>query len=202
MDALRPPLSATPKKGRCTGFAQSAANDALPLSTPPSLRAFPSAFTLIEAALATVIVGVGIVAMMQLFATCTANNAYASHQTTAMLLANNIQETMASLPFNDPIQGRKYFGPEPNETSATWNDVDDFDGASFNPPIDSMRNELANLSQYTQEVTVAPVDPSYLASEKTAYTGAVRVTVEIFYQPNASAAKQEVYRISWTRFDG
>jgi type II secretory pathway pseudopilin PulG len=173
-----------------------------PIFTVPGPRTPANGFTLIEAALATIIVGVGIVAMMQLFAVCTQNNAAASHQTAAMLLANNIQETMASLPFNDPIQGSKYFGPEPNETAATWNDTDDFDGASFNPPIDSMRNELPNLAQYTQQVTVVPVDPSQLTAEKTAYTGAVRVTVQIFYQPNASAAKQEVYRISWTRFDG
>jgi Tfp pilus assembly protein PilV len=167
---------------------------------PSCLRA--SAFTLIEAALATVIVGVGVMAMMQLFATCTQNNSYAAHQTTGMLLANNIQETMASLPFDDPIQGQKYFGPEPNETTATWNDVDDFDGASFSPPIDSTRNTLSNLSQYTQDVAVVPVDPSRLTSQATSYTGAVRVTVTIYYQADASAAKQEVYRISWTRFDG
>jgi type II secretory pathway pseudopilin PulG len=173
-----------------------------PIFTANGPRPTANAFTLIEAALATVIVGVGIMAMMQLFAVCTQNNAYASHETTAMLLANNIQETMASLPFNDPIQGQKYFGPEPNETTATWNDVDDFDGASFNPPIDSMRNTLTNMAQYTQDVDVVPVDPDQLTSVQASYTGAVRITVKIYYQANASAAKQEVYRISWTRFDG
>lgn len=160
------------------------------------------AFTLIEAALATIIIGVGIVAMMQLFAACTQNNAYGSQQTTAMLLANNIQEAMASLSFDDPIYGSTTFGPESGETLATYNDLDDFNGASFNPPIDSLRNTISSLAQYTQNVTVTPVDPDQLNATKTAYSGAVRITVDVFYQENASSPKQQVYEISWTRFDG
>jgi Tfp pilus assembly protein PilV len=159
-------------------------------------------FTLIEAALATVIIGVGITAMMQLFAACTRNNAYASHQTTAMLLANNIEEAMAALPFADPIGGPNHFGPEDGETSATWNDVDDFNGASFSPPIDSMRQTLANLSQYTQSVSVTPVDPDDLTATAAGYTGAVRVTVTVLYRQNKDAPAQKVYQLSWTRFDG
>src|SRR4051812_43935980 len=47
-------------------------------------RRGPRGFTLIETALATIIVGVGIVASMQLFATCSVQNRVSNQMTAAM----------------------------------------------------------------------------------------------------------------------
>ncbi|MGD1278399.1 MAG: hypothetical protein ABR964_14395 [Tepidisphaeraceae bacterium] len=169
-----------------------------------------SGFTLLETALATIIVAVGIVSMVQLFATCTAQNRNGAHMTTAMLLANNIQEMMANLPFNDPTYSSEYFGPEPGEVWPNYNDVDDFDGLKFNPPIDSFKNPLPQLSQYTQKITVMPIYPTQLNSNtneaspsipKTTYTGAVRVRVHVYYQQAPASPQVEVYSSSWIRVD-
>src|ERR1700733_5299069 len=111
-------------------------------------------FTLIEAALATIIVGVGIVSTMTLFAACSQQASSANQITTATMLANNVHEALAGLSFGDPTFGHQYFGPEPGETLATYNDIDDFDGSKFNPPIDAQRNQIPTLSKYTQWVTV------------------------------------------------
>jgi len=62
-------------------------------------------FTLIEASLAVTIVGTALLAVMQLFGVCTQQNRMGSSMTTALYLANNIQEAMADLPFNDPVSG-------------------------------------------------------------------------------------------------
>src|SRR4051794_30431694 len=85
--------------------------------------------TLTEAALATVIIGTGVLATLQLFAACTQENATAAQATTAMLLASHVQETMAGLPIVDPAYANTYFGPEPGQALATYDDVDDFDGS-------------------------------------------------------------------------
>jgi type II secretory pathway pseudopilin PulG len=167
-------------------------------------------FTLIEAALTTLIVGTGILSMMMLFANCTQQNATATQMTTAMLLASHIQEAMAALPFNDPVFGSSNFGPEPGETLQTYNDVDDFDGSRFNPPIDATRQSIPDAAQYTQVVSVVPVYSNQLSSNtnesspsitKSTYTGAVRVRVKILYQRIPGMPVTEVYRTSWIRVD-
>lgn len=165
-------------------------------------------FTLTEAALATVIVGVGISGLMTLAAALTEQNATAGRMSTALLLASNVQEAMEGLSFNDPAYAGTYFGPEPGETLASFNDIDDFDGQTLSPPIDAARQPIAALGQYTQVVSVVPVYGNKLNSNlnaalpelpKTAYTGAVRVTVKVLYKRVPTATGQEVYRASWIR---
>src|SRR4029079_5173489 len=63
-------------------------------------------FTLMETAIAMVIVGVAIVASMRLFASCSQQNSVSTRMTTAMLLAGNVREAMTGLSFNDPIFGK------------------------------------------------------------------------------------------------
>src|SRR5687768_17326410 len=80
-------------------------------------------YTLIETALATVIVGFGILAGLRLFAACTAQSREAAERTTAMFLASNVQEAMADLPFSDP-SGSPTFGlEETGQPVRLWDDV-------------------------------------------------------------------------------
>jgi type II secretory pathway pseudopilin PulG len=166
------------------------------------------AFTLLEASLATIIVGLGILSMMELFSASTRQNGAAANMTTAMLLAENVQETMAGLSFNDPAYGRTYFGSEPGQTLGSFDDVDDFDGQTFSPPIDATRKPISSLSSYSQVVSVWPVYPNQLSANlnptspdflQTTYTGAVRVTVRILHRKSPTAVPSEVYRMSWLR---
>ena len=168
------------------------------------------AFTLLESALATIIIGVGVLAVMGLFEACTRQNRAGAAATTAMLLAGHIQEMMEGLPFCDPQTGRATFGPEKGETLAFFNDIDDFDNQTFNPPIDSTRTSVPALSQYTQVVTIMPVYPNQPSSNideakpeipKTAYTGAVRVRVKVLYRLRPTDPPQEVYRAQCIRLD-
>ena len=178
--------------------------------TPQTILHRRRAFTLIETAMATVIVGVGIFGTMALFAACSNQNNESGQMTVGIMLADNVQEAMANLPFNDPVWGRATFGAETGETVTTWNDIDDFDGKTINPPIDSLRTPLTGMSQYQQVVTVVPVYPGQLSSNtndaspaipKTTYTGAARVRVRIMYRPVTTLPWQEVYRYSWIRLD-
>ncbi|HEX2972887.1 MAG TPA: prepilin-type N-terminal cleavage/methylation domain-containing protein [Tepidisphaeraceae bacterium] len=167
-------------------------------------------FTLVEAALATVIIGVGVLATMQLFGACTRNNASSAQMTTALLLAQNVQEVMADLPFNDPVWGNAVFGAESGETLQTYDDIDDFDSQTLQPPIDATRTPLSQLSQYSQVISVVPVYPNKLSVNtnatmpdipKRTYTGAVRVCVRVLYQQTPGDVAEEVYRLSWIRLE-
>ena len=170
-------------------------------------------FTLTEALLATVIVGVGVLSSLNLFWACTDASTKAGQTTTGRTLAENIREAMASLTFYDPVSAGTMWGPEPGEILSSYDDVDDFDGSdfkgtTFNPPIDAMRQPIPALTQYSQLVTVMPVNPDDPGSNedenkptlpKGAYTGAVRVRVRVYFQQSPTSAKSEVYQASWLR---
>ncbi len=117
-------------------------------------------FTLVEVGLTMVIVGTGILAVVQLFAACTKQTREAADTTTAMFLANNVQEAIASLPFSDPSGSATFGLEETGQPIVLWDDIDDFNGYSATPPIDANRAPIANLGRFTQEITVQRVDPS------------------------------------------
>ena len=126
-------------------------------------------FTLIESAIVMAIVGLGCVGMLQLLAAGTMANGDATEMTTALMLANNIREatqTSSNFSFTSP-SNPTHWGREDGETTtnpAAWDDLDDFDGATFNPPIDARRQSLATYTTWTQSVTVESVDPNRIWS--------------------------------------
>ena len=169
-----------------------------------------AAFTLPEASLAVLIVAIGFVAVMELFGACTNENQRSAQITTAQMLVSNVQEMMGGLFFRDPYNPTNPFGPDLGESELTWNDFDDFDGASFNPPKDSMRATIPELAKYAQIVTVTPVDPNRpgnntdetkLEIGKGVYTGALRVRVIVKYRARPTEAFVEVLNTSWIRLD-
>jgi len=104
----------------------------------------PGGFTLIEASLATVIIGVGVLAMVDAQSSFMVSNQWSSHAATATFLANEIREMTRGLPKHDPVVGLFLqddqdgtttllgWGPEQGETTlADFDDIDDFDGIVF-----------------------------------------------------------------------
>lgn len=163
-------------------------------------------FTLIEAAITTVIVGVGFTASMELFYACTRSTVTSGQLTVATMLAANVQEALTGLSFSDPTSLVPLFGPEAGETAATYDDIDDFDLHTFSPPIDASLTPLSDLSQYAQIVTVAPVPLNRLSTAsgvvtKTTNTGALRVTVVVTYRVTPAAQPAELQRLSWVQFN-
>lgn len=101
-------------------------------------------FTLIEAAMATVIIGVGVVAMVEAQQAFIFSNAWSSHAATGALLAEEVRELTRNMPRHDPVNGLFMstneegddiligWGAEPGEVSvADFDDIDDFDGMIF-----------------------------------------------------------------------
>ncbi|MFN7020941.1 MAG: hypothetical protein ACK4WH_06390 [Phycisphaerales bacterium] len=102
-----------------------------------------SAFTLIETALATVIIGVGVLALVESQQAFIRSNGWSTHAATATYLANEIREMTRRMPRHDPVTGLftvvdngnsslRGWGPESGETTVDdFDDIDDFDGLTL-----------------------------------------------------------------------
>ncbi|MEM9374567.1 MAG: hypothetical protein AAGA55_13070, partial [Planctomycetota bacterium] len=101
-------------------------------------------FTLIETSLATLIIGIGVVAMVDAQTAFLVSNQWSSHAASATFLANEIRELTRNLPKHDPVNGIFIgedddgnetlfgWGPDAGETTVDdFDDIDDFDGMSF-----------------------------------------------------------------------
>ncbi len=101
-------------------------------------------FTLIETGLALIVIGVGVLALVQAQQAFLKKNAWSTNASTATFLANEIREMTQHMPRHDPFSGGIYFqdpvartgftgwGAEPSETAVLdFDDLDDFDGVAF-----------------------------------------------------------------------
>lgn len=88
-----------------------------------------SGFTLIEAALATIIIATGVLSILAAQQAYHRKNQWANKSGTAMLLANEIRELTYAMPLHDPVTGKATIGPESGETVvSSYDDIDDFAG--------------------------------------------------------------------------
>ena len=116
-------------------------------------------------------------------------------KSTAINLAKGVRELMVGMSIADPITPT-HWGAEAGENLASYNDIDDFDGKSYSPPIDGRRASIVALNDWSQSITVKTVDPNLLTSTvPNGTTAAVRVTV------NVSHNGKQVTSYSWVAFD-
>jgi Tfp pilus assembly protein PilV len=131
-------------------------------------------FTLIEACLTTIIVGIGMAAMLQLLAAGTVNNIQAFETTTGSNVAKSIHEAMIQMTFSQILA---------------------MNGKTYTPPIDSCQHSITTLENWQQAVTVQPVSPDSLTQNVVDPSpDAVRVTVDVSH--NGS----QVCQVSWYSF--
>jgi len=101
-------------------------------------------FTLIEAAIVTAIVGIGIVGVLELLCAGSMANMDSAQLTTAVYLANNVDEMM---------QGKTY-----STLKSTY------DNRTYDPPVDATGAALSNFGGWKQVVSVKYVDHNLLTS--------------------------------------
>ena len=161
-------------------------------------------FTLIEAALATVIIGTGVLAIVLAQQAFHKQNRWALKASTGMRLAGEIRELMMNLPRHDPVTGTETWGPEGNESGVLdFDDVDDFDDAVFSfdlgtGPLSAMRTPIADFPGWTQRIEVRSVDPFDLREEVSdGGSNMLRVEAIVEYQGDSDLAPGEVTRLTW-----
>jgi len=172
-------------------------------------------FTLIEAALTTVIVGTGVLAIVSAQQAYHMKNDWAQRTATGLSLANELRELTLTLPLNDPITGMANLGPEPGETTITqYDDVDDFAGAvdaagmgaglTFDPPVNALRQVINEMAGWSQQIVVENVLDSNISAGFTQPLGTtdlMRVTVTVLYESptdtNQGFGPSPVTTLSW-----
>jgi prepilin-type N-terminal cleavage/methylation domain-containing protein len=148
-------------------------------------------FTLIEAAMAMVIIGLAVGSMLQLLAAGTQSNMAGGEMTTAINLTKNIREISSGLSFTDPNTPGSTNTNRNNLAQA--NDIWDLDGLSLNPPVDCRGLAIDNYGTWTQKISVQTVSLNGLSSTRPsdATVPTARITVTITH------SGRTVYQSSW-----
>lgn len=150
------------------------------VAAPPSRRGAGgrkrarAAFTTFEAILATTIIGLGFVAMVNLIAVDTRNNREGTELTTGVNLARNIREMSITMKYADQLG---------------------LNGASYTPPKDSRGVTLNDFVNWQQVVTVqgvSPTDPTTTVPDTN--PAAVRMTTTVSHNG------KQVCSLSWYVF--
>jgi MSHA pilin protein MshD len=140
------------------------------------------AFTLIEACIAMVVVAVMLVAAM----TVAGNSARArfaqQEMSRGQCLARQLLAEIVQNSYEQPGATTTTLGPEPAETRATFNDIDDFNGSIESPPADASGTLIPGYSGWTRSVLVEWVAPTTSADAfvtSATETGLKRITVTV-----------------------
>ena len=142
---------------------------------------YKSGFSFIEVLFAVMLIGLAIASLMAANGAFTKANGAGTDLSTAEFLIGQIRELSMLLPVIDPQTELAFFGPETGETLTGYDDLDDFDGATFSPPIDVDRNVLSNFAAFHQLVTVENVDASDFEQIGGDHSSSfVRVTVSVY----------------------
>lgn len=150
-------------------------------------------FSLIEALFAILLVGLAIASLVGANIAFTNANSVGTNLSTAEFLLEQIKELTATLAAVDPDGGSAIFGPEEGSL-ADYDDLDDFDGASFSPPISADRTVLSDFGAFTQQVTVENVSASNFELIVSDHSSEfLRVTVKVLMNST------EISSASWIR---
>lgn len=139
-------------------------------------------FSLIEAMIATVLVGIGVAAMLVATKSATEVNAAGQEITQAGYLAQEIREWTLKLPFIDPDPGDASNppGPDGSDPQVFVDDLDDLMNVTYSPPRDANGNAIAGMDAWSQTVTLEWKAPdSLLTTVLDGTSDIVRVNVVI-----------------------
>ncbi len=129
--------------------------------------------------MAIILVGIAIASLLAANRSFTQTTGAGTELSTAEFLTEQIRELTALLPVIDPQTGTTTFGPETGEILSSYDDLDDFNGAVFSPPINAGRQSLSDFAAFRQQVTVENVSNTNFQQVVGHHTSSfVRVTVK------------------------
>jgi hypothetical protein len=140
------------------------------------------------------LIGLGVLAMLELLAAGSVSNAYGTEMTTAVHLANNIHEISLGLAFYDPQDTNKDTWNTKEAAGITaYDNITDLDGTSFSPPLDVRRLPMPGYTGWGQRVKVETVAEDQVSSPRpnTMAEPTVRVTATVFHHG------RDIYSTSW-----
>ena len=142
-------------------------------------------FTLIEAAVATSILGLGVVALMVAAASGTRLNHESEKLTQAVFLAQELRELTLKLPFSDQDPGDMDNppGPDGSDPQVFVDDLDDLMDVTYAPPRNGEGAPIPEMADWSETLTLTWRDPSSLTAVVDPGTSdMIYVQVVIYYQ--------------------
>ena len=131
-----------------------------------------AAFTLIEAVISVLIVGVMLLAAMETIGAFARDTVLQQEQCKATALAEELLSEIMQSRYADP-------NTESAETRATWDDVSDYDSLNEDPPTSRTGSPLAGYAGWQRKVTIQFVDPSNPSAQVGSDSGLKRVMVTV-----------------------
>ena len=149
-------------------------------------------FSLAEAMMATVVLGIAAAGVLLPFTSGAAVRAEGTRRTLAAKLAGDLMEQLINKPFHDPNGSSYYYqlGPDAGETMfADFDNIDDFDG--YAEPQGQVKDAAgavftdSNYAGFSREVSCGYV---YVPRETgTAEPKFIRATVRVYYNGKQTA---------------
>jgi type II secretory pathway pseudopilin PulG len=151
----------------------------LPASRRPRrLASRARGFSLVEAMVSAGIVGVMLVASVNLLSSAARTRAADSNHRTGLLLAQQLMAEVQTQPYKDEALP-PLFGPELGETGrATYDDIDDYNDYREKPPKDRNGTAMPTYQGWERRVKVEWVSPVTL-HESLIDTGLVMIEVRV-----------------------
>jgi MSHA pilin protein MshD len=152
----------------------------LSIHNPPSAFRNRPAFTLIEAAVSSVIVAVMLIVALNTAASARAREQKAIDRQRGVMLAQELMSEILDKAYIDP-GASPVFGPESGETRSTYNDVDDYNGLSESPPKNAAGTAISfpQNTRWSRSVVVQWVTSSNLNTSSATETYLKKITVTV-----------------------
>lgn len=155
-------------------------------------------FTLVEAVISIVLVGLLLVAAINTLGASALSKRNIEHQALGYPLAQDLMTEILIQAYEEPVDAIN-FGRESGEgggSRANWDDVDDYDGWSARPPKAKDGVTLYGYDQWTRSVVVAFVKPTSL-NNISADTGVKRITVMVAHNTTPVAELVAIRTVAW-----
>jgi hypothetical protein len=124
-------------------------------------------FTFVEGLIATLLLGLGVAALMVATRSSTQVNAAGKEITQATYLAQEIREWTLKLPFSDPDPGDQDNPPGPDglDPQSFVDDLDDLVNVTYDPPRDGEGQPLYDMAGWSQKINLTWRAPSSLETQ-------------------------------------
>ncbi len=140
-----------------------------------------AAFTLVEAAMSIIVVSVMLVGSLRVLGTARAGELTAQRRSISIALAQDLMSEILAQAYKEAgaVDALSPSVAELTGTRAPFNDVDDYNGWTANPPEAKDGTVLTDFDAYERSVEVAWVDPDDLTLVSNTSTGVKRVIVTV-----------------------
>lgn len=136
------------------------------------MRCHARGFSLVESVVATLLVGLLVVASLQALAASLDSQSRSADLLRATLLAEQLLTELSALPWTDPQDPATAgtIGPDSDDPASPaarsqLDDLDDFDDWSETPPADAAGAPLLGMATWTRTVTIRNIAPDDGATE-------------------------------------